>query len=179
MLVRCFCAVVECHGSIHFLQPFDNRLDKLVWPAAETLKDLRVNHETFLAEGALPVCPPQAGTAAGTLARPNILMFGDWGWDESRTAAQEHSLTQFVESLPREARLVVVEVGAGVAIPTVRHASEGYLDDFPNARLLRINLANPRGPVDQTVAIPVGGKHALTLLDEAIGGAASIGADRA
>jgi hypothetical protein len=169
---------VECHGSINYLQPFDNRLDKHVWPAAETLKDLRVNADTFLAEGELPTCPPEAGSAAGSLARPNILMFGDWGWDESRTAAQEASLHNFLEALPREARLVVVEVGAGVAIPTVRHTSEGYLDDFPNARLLRINLAAPKGPTPNTVSIPVGGKLALTMLDEAIGGAAGIGADR-
>ena len=83
----------------------------------------------------------------------------------------------FRQALPRSTRVVVVEIGAGTAIPTVRNESESLLDDFPNAVLLRINPAEPEGP-ERTIPIPVGGKAALMALDAAIGGAAGIGADR-
>jgi hypothetical protein len=168
--------VVECHGSINFLQPFDTRKSEHIWAVGDSLDALGVNVETFLAEGALPVCPPAAGAAAGTLARPNILMFGDSGFAEARTDAQEQRMTRFLASLPREARVVVVEVGAGCAIPTVRYASENILDEFPNAQLLRINPLEADGPA-RTLSIAERGKAALLQLDAAIGGAAGIGAD--
>ncbi len=170
--------VVECHGTVHVLQPFDFRLSEHLWPAADTLAGLTVNAETFLAEGPLPACPPEAGRAAGTLARPNVLMFGDGGWVSTRTEAQERRLAVFMAALPRTARVVIVEVGAGTAIPTVRHMSENVLDDFPNATLLRINPAEPHGP-ERTIQIAAGGKDALILLDEAIGGEAGIGVEPA
>ena len=87
---------------------------------------------------------------------------------ETRTDAQEKRYIAFEQSLPRDARVVVIEVGAGMAIPTVRNMSENILDDFPNATLLRINPAEPQGP-GNTVEIPVGGLEALTALDKCVG----------
>lgn len=169
--------VVECHGSVHFLQPLDRRLSDLIWPAAATLAGLVVSPTTFLAEGALPVCPPEAGRAAGTLARPNICMFDDGGWVYARTGAQTARMDAFVDALPPATRVVVVEVGAGTAIPTVRHTSESMLAQFPHAALLRINPAEPQGPT-RTIQIPAGGRDALVALDTAMG-QRGIGADLA
>ena len=83
-------------------------------------------------------------------------------------------MESFLETLPRSARVVVIEVGAGLAIPTVRHYSEGILDAFPNAQLLRINPEEPQGPA-RTISVPEGGLAALSALDAAIGGPAGIG----
>ena len=167
--------VLECHGSIHFLQALDPRKSSAIWPAAPHLAGLRVDPTTFLADAdTLPYCPPESGAGDGALARPNIMMFGDFGFQEARTEAQEVQYNALVEAWPKDTRVVVVEIGAGLAIPTVRHASENVLDMFPNATLLRINPAEPQGPVG-TIEIPAGGLDALTQLDAAISGAAGIG----
>jgi hypothetical protein len=78
-----------------------------------------------------------------------------------------------VAALPRDARVVVIEIGAGCAIPTVRNASENILDDFPRATLLRINPAEPEGP-GRTVPIAAGGLEALSLLDKCVVACASL-----
>ena len=81
----------------------------------------------------------------------------------------------WVEGLARETRLVVIEIGAGLAVPSVRHRSESLLDDFPNAQLLRINPREPQGPPGRTVSIPEGAKSALMAIDAVLGGAAGVG----
>ena len=165
--------VVERHGSIHFLQAFDDSLCADVWPAADSMAELRVDPVTFIAAGPLPACPGGMGAAAGTLARPNILMFGDWGWVSGRTDDQLDRHARFLDSIPRRSRVVVVEVGAGSAVTTVRHQSAAMLLRFPNAVLLRINPSEPGGG-PRTVPIPMGGKEALEMLDACVG-AAGIG----
>ena len=77
---------------------------------------------------------------------------------------------KFLASLPKTTRVVVIEVGAGSGIPTIREASEKILRSFRNATLLRINPVEPKGPKGRTVEIPMGGKAALQMLDEALGG---------
>ena len=170
--------VLECHGSIHFLQALDPRCSAAIWPAEPQLARLRVDRVTFLAEAdSLPYCPPGTGAAEGTLARPNILLFGDGNFVGRRTDEQEARYDAVVRAWPADAKVVVIEVGAGLAVPTVRFASERVLDDFPRATLLRINPAEPQGP-GNTVAIAAGGLEALTMLDKEIGGAAGVGAGR-
>ena len=67
--------------------------------------------------------------ACGELARPNVLMFGDVLWVEGRTREQEAGYAEWCDELAswptwswRE--LVVIEIGAGEAIPTVRWQAE-------------------------------------------------------
>ena len=73
--------------------------------------------------------------------------------------------------------MVVIEVGAGLGVPTVRYESEEILDRFPSATLLRVNPSEPEGPKG-TISIPMGGKAALEMLDREIGGDAGIGSGR-
>lgn len=170
--------VVECHGSIHFVQAFNPRVgDTRIVDAAPVLAPLRVDPDTFLAdEDTLPHLEVAGG--ARVLARPNILMFGDYGWREERTAAQEARLEAYTRALPRDARVVVIEIGAGLAVPTVRAQSEGILDSFPRATLLRVNPAEPDGPRGRTVPIAAPALATLAAIDAALGGAAGIGSAR-
>lgn len=160
--------VVECHGTVHVLQAFESRLSGHLWPAEASLSSLVVDASTFRAQQPLPVCPPEAGSrAAGTLARPNVLMFNDWGWVETRTEAQERRRDAYLQTLPPDARVVVVEVGAGSAVPTVRNASEMVLEQFRSAKLLRVNPGESEGPAG-TIAVPETGLAALKALDHAL-----------
>ena len=76
--------IVECHGSIHWLQCLTPCHDGL-WLA--DIEPLEVDETHCLMRSPLPRCP-----ACGGLARPNILMFDDWEWIAERTARQQQRL---------------------------------------------------------------------------------------
>jgi NAD-dependent SIR2 family protein deacetylase len=123
--------VVECHGSIHHLQCLAGCRDE-IWPADE--ERVMVNEAEFRAVEPLPRCP-----FCGGLARPNVLMFGDGSWLGHRTQAQQARFSDWINALRCAApRLVVVEIGAGSAIPTVRQTSEWAATKL-GAILIRIN----------------------------------------
>jgi NAD-dependent SIR2 family protein deacetylase len=144
--------VCECHGSIHHLQCAAGCAEP-IWPA----DGLEVTVDVAACEltSKLPAC-----AGCGGLARPNILMFGDGDWDATRTDAQERRLRAW---LGKAARPVVIEIGAGVDIPTVRRFSEGFRD-----RLIRINMDAPQVPGGRGIGIAASGLAALRALDAAL-----------
>jgi len=145
-------SIVECHGSIHHLQCLGDCGIGL-FPAAVAVD---VDPASFRARPPLPRCP-----RCGTLARPNILMFGDGGWDGTRTAEQSHRFRRFLETAPRGT--CVIECGAGSAIPTVRLTSERAAAGL-GGTLVRINVREPGTPPGH-VGLPMGAKDALTRID--------------
>ena len=124
--------ILECHGSIHHLQCCQ-QCGFEIWESPEDTR-LEIDMERMRAVGPLPVCP-----ACGSLARPNILMFGDWDWDSGRTGRQQAAFSSWLQSLDRQIRLAVIEFGAGSGIPTVRNQSERLAAAFPNSILVRVN----------------------------------------
>lgn len=140
--------VVECHGSVHHFQCTGPCCDD-VWDSAGI--DVKVDETSFKAIEPLPRC-----IHCGSLARPNVLMFGDWLWVTRRAKAQEEPFLEWLRMLNvGHMRLVVVEVGAGKAIPTVRSTCE-YLARTHRARLIRINPNECEVP-DGHISIPLGG----------------------
>lgn len=146
--------VLECHGSIEWWQCAGN-CGQPVWRAPEEVA-FTVDEATCRAAGALPGCPRCDG-----IARPNILMFGDRDWDAARTSVQETRLGGWWERR-RAAKTVVIECGAGLAVPTVRRHSEALQRE--GATLVRINPREPQGPRG-TLSVPLGASEALTRLD--------------
>ena len=149
--------ILECHGSIHHLQCLNHcgeitRADPF---------EISVDDETFRASPPLPSCP-----GCGSLARPNVLMFGDFGWLPDRTSAQEQRFASWVSSLD-DVRLVIIEIGAGTAVPTVRMTSE-QLAHRSGARLIRINVREPEVPRDH-IGIALGGLEGLREIRDRIG----------
>ncbi|KQP23031.1 Sir2 family NAD-dependent protein deacetylase [Pseudorhodoferax sp. Leaf267] len=120
-------AVHECHGSIAHLQCIEDCSDA-IWPADDFHPE--VDEEAGRLRNALPRCPH-----CGALARPNVLMFGDAGWNPLREQAQAARMRHFLHGA---GRLVVVEVGAGTAVPSVRNCTQ-QLQQTLGARLVRIN----------------------------------------
>jgi hypothetical protein len=120
-------------------------------------RPVAVNEDTGRAEGPLPACP-----ACGALARPNILMFGDAGWDASRTAAQQDRLRDWLRRV-RGPGLVLIECGAGLAIPTVRHFCE-HVASSRKGTLVRINPREPDVPVGH-LSLASGALDALRAID--------------
>jgi NAD-dependent SIR2 family protein deacetylase len=119
--------VDECHGSIHHLQCL-TPCSPALW-RAETI-DPVVDTARCELLSPLPVCPHCGGPA-----RPNILMFDDWDWIASRRDLQAMRRQRWLE---RVRRPVVIELGAGVNIATVRQFSHRAVLQH-NASLIRIN----------------------------------------
>ena len=141
--------IMECHGSIHHLQCTNNCQGKL-WSSEDTSIEIS---EDFQAKEPLPVSP-----CCGAIARPNILMFGDFSWEYSRTDAQRNRLSAWMEKLESEnVKPAIVEIGAGTAVPTVRNSSEQIAKRF-GVPLIRIN---PRESFGAEVQLPLGALEAL------------------
>lgn len=136
--------VYECHGSIHHLQCVIPCSDK-IWTADDLTPVIDNGKCEWL--GALPTCPD-----CGGLARPNILMFGDFAWQSHRTDEQETRLHKF---LTTHQNPVVIEIGARTAIPTVRRFGDGFAP-----RLIRINLREPATP-QGGIGLGMAGVHGI------------------
>jgi NAD-dependent SIR2 family protein deacetylase len=133
-------AILEVHGSIHHLQ-CTRPCSGHIWTSEE---DIPVEYATMRATS-FPHCP-----RCGEVARPNILMFGDYDWLHERSAQQQRRFERFLADAGRP--LAVVELGAGTAIPTIRHLSERLVRR--GGRLIRINPREPQVPA---------GQHSLAL----------------
>jgi NAD-dependent SIR2 family protein deacetylase len=144
--------VHECHGSIHHMQCMRSCTDQ-IWSARDFMPDVDTDH--CLLRHAPPTCPH-----CGGLARPNILMFGDWGWQAHRERQQAAALQKW---LAQAQRPVVIELGAGTAVPSVRHFSQQMLTAH-GARLIRINPREPAVPGSLDVSLPVGALQGLRAL---------------
>ena len=142
--------VCEVHGSLHHLQCTAPCGDA-IWSADGT--DVSVDPTTFRAREPLPRCP-----RCGALARPNVLMFGDWGWVGRRSEAQAGRLQAW---LRRAGRVAVLELGAGTAVPTVRMQCERVAS--ARGALIRINPRESFGPRG-TIELPLGALAACEAL---------------
>ncbi len=140
--------ISECHGSIHYHQCSD-ACQGDIWPAEGFLPE--VDEDRCLLTSALPICPH-----CQAIARPNILMFGDWGWLSERSDAQESRLQAWLGKVDK---LLVIEVGAGTNIPTARLMGERL-----KGQLIRINPREPQLPPGKGVSIAAGGLEALRAM---------------
>lgn len=146
----------ECHGSIHYLQCLV-KCTNHIWPADEFIPE--VDKETSMLMNNPPTCPH-----CGGMARPNILMFDDESWSGHRTDKQEKNQRDWLKFISGSgAKLAVIEIGAGIAIPSVRLFAQA-VSNKNSGQLIRINLreSNVSRPVD--IGIGHGALYSLTSL---------------
>lgn len=150
--------VHECHGSLLHAQCL--RACGAGVFAADF--EVAVDPVTFRARPPLPTCP-----RCGALARPNVLMFDDWAWDDARASASGARLERWLEDAAG-GQIAVVEIGAGTRVPSVRRFAERVARALPAATLVRINLREAEAPAG---AIPLqgGALEVLRALDERLG----------
>lgn len=145
--------IEECHGALDWLQ-CTRRCGIAAWRADDY--EPEIDETSFRALGELPLCP-----SCGALARPNVLMFGDWGWESARSDEQAARREAFDALVTQDAAgIVVLECGAGTAIPTVRHFGEETAARHGGV-LVRVNVRESEGPRG-TISIASGAMAALT-----------------
>lgn len=144
--------VAECHGSIHHLQCLDDCRGE-IWPAQGFDPDVDEAACRLLSEP--PRCP-----RCGAPARPAILMFDDGSWNGQRSDAQRARLDAWLGRLKKP---LVVELGAGTAIPTVR-----WFGETLGCPLIRINPREPELRAVRGVEMAVGALAGLTAIHAAL-----------
>jgi NAD-dependent SIR2 family protein deacetylase len=146
--------IVEVHGSFAMLQCLED-CGAPLFPGGEVR--VAIDETTMRAQEPLPNCPH-----CGELARPNILMFGDWEWIDSRTSEQLARMQSWL-SEAAGSRVVIIECGAGAAIPTVRQFCEQAADSS-DGTLIRMNLREPHVPAGQ-LGLAIGALAGLRAID--------------
>ncbi|TXG99991.1 MAG: hypothetical protein E6R08_00730 [Nevskiaceae bacterium] len=123
--------IVECHGSLRTLQCLDASCDTrgstYDWPFV-------IDPETLRCVSPLPRC------SCGHLLRPNVCLFNDGpNWRGQPYHRQESEVRHWLRSV---SRLVVIEIGSGGGVPTVRTFGTGCARDA-GAAFIRVNLRSP------------------------------------
>ncbi|EIM99271.1 silent information regulator protein Sir2 [Paraburkholderia hospita] len=142
--------VLECHGTLNFMQCGRPCSDG-IWASGSLMDDVDVD---TLTSPALPRCPQ-----CGHLARPNFLLFDDSHWVETRTSAQWERLRIWLRAVQRP---VVIELGAGTAVPSVRMFAESV-----RGPLIRINLDESE-VMDDDVGLRGTALDVLSAIDTAL-----------
>ena len=150
--------IVECHGALERLQCMARCGIGIFGAEAGPIA---VDSASLRASPPLPSCP-----FCGALARPNILMFGDWDWDPNVTDAQQSRFDRWLNALDG-LPLAVIECGAGLAIPTVRLLSE-EVALRAGSPLIRINPRDADVPPGQ-IGLALGSLEALEAIDRRLG----------
>ena len=144
--------ICEVHGSIHHMQCMKGCAGD-IWAAKDF--DPIIDEEKCFLTSELPKCPHCKG-----LARPNILMFGDWGWLQFRERIQYQAMKQW---LGKAKHPVVIELGAGTTIPTAR-----MLGHTIGAPIIRINLREAQVSCKTDISLAVGALEGLQGIANAL-----------
>jgi len=119
--------VLEVHGSIHYLQ-CSVPCRQEYWQE-KILLDYSRNDLTI---SELPRCP-----YCGELSRPNVLLFKDNTFVRKRSHEQKSNFETFLQ-INRSKKILVLEIGAGIHVKTIRYLSMRIMREF-EAKVVRIN----------------------------------------
>lgn len=181
--------IYEIHGSLHYLQSL-NPHEEQYFPASESkeLQKLEVDPKTFRATSRLPRCPWNPKL----LARPNVLMFSDYGYYARRSNLQSNRFQTFQQKVfdnPKEEKekehhhhhLVVIEIGAGLYVPSIRNFSERMISQCGKSSGMKGTLIriNPRdgdipshsknnNPSEEYISLETTGLKALQQLKKEV-----------
>ncbi|WP_374328711.1 NAD-dependent deacetylase [Azonexus sp.] len=138
--------ILEIHGSIHHLQ-CTQPCSSSIW-SADSLAVATDDANCRWSGEKLPTCPQ-----CGGIARPNILMFNDLAWDSARTDRQQRRWDTW---LTKCSNPVVIEIGAGVDLPSIRAISSSF-----KRRVIRINPRHAAIDRRLGVGLAMGAREAL------------------
>ena len=143
--------ICEVHGSIHYLQ-CTKPCTESIWK--NDLDDIEINMDKLEAQ-TLPRCKN-----CNELARPNILMFGDGKFLDNRADEQNKKFNNW-RVKNRDKKIVIIEVGAGSVIPTIRNFGDRLSSIEKDVTLIRINPREADVENDGDISIALGGLEGI------------------
>lgn len=178
--------VVACHGDLHHLQctkqkckhtPQEGKTIETappVWSSAcipDGLDDAVDQASLRFRDVSLLETPPFRCLKCQALARPNVWFCHDRNYVASTSTIETRdAFNSWIQQLHKEGkRIVVIECGGGVAIPSVRVESEDAVEGAGEGSLLvRLNPGNCRIPSERAVGLPLGAKDGIKRIDAAL-----------
>ena len=148
-------SIHETHGSIYYLQCLKPCCNK-IWEN----KNYLVSNSVTGIPNSIPKC-----IYCNELARPNVLMFRDNAWVGEKYRNQFINYKAFIDNNCKDRNVVVLEIGAGIVVNTIRRKTEELISD--NIKLIRINpkySAVPKGHI----GLSMGALQALSEINERI-----------
>lgn len=174
--------IALCHGDIHHVQCTDRKCRgvggggeaDLVWSA----DCLPTGLETGIDRASLRLSAADSLDAAhfrcprcDKLARPNIWFCHDANYVPRKQLIEtRNAYNKWVfSSMDERKRIVVVECGGGMAIPSVRvEGEDAVAGGGEGSLLIRINPSDCRVPAERGVGIPLGARAGLERLEAAL-----------
>lgn len=150
--------VYECHGSIQYWQCYSEicSLEIFKFP------NERIPYKQDPLEGIEPF--PTCKLCREPL-RPNVLMFNDYSFNNERMREKMLLYNDWKKKLKelkseKLLKLCVIEIGAGLHVPTVRNESEMMTSNF-QGNFIRINPRDFQVPRENHVSLNMNGLEAL------------------
>lgn len=159
--------LVECHGATDLLQCADDCSGEL-WTVDHYVMDATVNSET----GKIDKLPKCRNPECEEMSRFNVKLIGDNSFNSKRVDMQCAEFDAFKKYI--DGNVVIVEVGAGTGIPTIRQLSASLANSF-KASLIRINLDDfefdnpvdlPLQNTEDTLSVGIGGLSAMNAIQQ-------------
>eukprot|EP01083_Nonionella_stella_P103429 295312_1 len=173
--------VVECHGSIHYVQCSDglcgacqkiddgsgivsikrlcalSGIDYKTW-----LNELEIDENTFeIKQDKIPKCllrfvGKKCANKESVISRPNILMFGDMEFKTDRVNKQYDKLDEWKGLLKQKEvnKVCVIEMGAGSFVPRVRYDSDSAASSAMVDTFIRINITHSEATINPQLRVP-------------------------
>lgn len=150
--------IEECHGSIFNWQCCTDCQSK-IWRADVNKIEIDSQQEQALT---FPFCADCKKSA-----RPNVMMFGDRHWNPTFAKNQGVENNYRLRDLAdKRYRFVIIEIGAGTAVPTVRRESEKLALKYKTT-LIRIN-PNDAFVENGHIGLPLNAENAIDALYQLI-----------
>jgi len=143
--------IYEVHGSIHYLQ-CTNACTESIW--RNHLNEIKIDMDKLEAQ-TLPRCKN-----CKEWARPNILMFGDGQFINTRADEQNKKFHNW-RFKNKDKKIVIIEIGAGSAIPTIRNFGDKLSSFDQNVTLIRINPREYEVYNPDDIGIALGGEEGI------------------
>lgn len=143
--------IYEVHGSIHYLQCM-NACSDSIWKNKH--EDIEIDMDALEAQ-TLPKCKNCA-----ELARPNILMFGDDRFINDRVDEQNRKFRDWRFN-NKNKKIVIIEIGVGRAIPTIRSFGDRLSNFEKDVTLIRINPREDEVYNEGDIGLALGGLEGI------------------
>ncbi len=144
----------ELHGSLAYFQSSKPEISNKIWKNEQKGEEILANAE----KGIFPKCPINQ-----EIARPNVYMFRDDTYINTRSKEQEQRFQDFL-TRNKGKEMVVFEIGSGPHVQSIRMKTRMLRSDF-GAKIVRINpkdfAINP-----PNIGIPKGALAALQKIED-------------